>query len=498
MGCEVEASDLNPVAVLILKCTLEYPQKYGHPDSRPVPDYIHQAASDPTQARFTDGDMVEAYRKNPLATDVRYWGHWMLEKAREELAEFYPLDPDGSIPVAYLWSRTIPCPSCHAEMPLIRKYWLARKDKKKVALEPVLDRENNRVDFKVVEGPNVTGNPTEATTSGGDTKCLLCGQVVKAANVRQAGIAGLMSSTLTCVVRAGASTSGKTYREDHPEDLSIFSRAKDRLLSLATEHIGDLPLVPNEPIGPRTLGLRVDGFGIDQWGKVFNDRQLLAHDTFARLVGDAHSQMLRSDTDPDYAKAVATYLGLVMDRLTDYNSTLTRWVSHGEFLGNTFSRQALPMVWDFAEVNPFSGATGDFRGALDWVAAVMDHCSSAEINLRCAASVTKSGATAVQPAVPSAEAIVTDPPYYDAIDYAGLSDFFYVWLKRSIGRLEQETLSMPLTPKSQQAIMATEGDDPKERERYVVKMGQTFEGMSGALTASGLVGVVFAHANPDA
>ena len=108
LGCEVEASDLNPVAVLILKGTVEYPQRYGQPDSRPVPDYIRQAAEDPSQGRFNDGDLVEAYGRNPLATDVRYWGHWMLEKAREELAEFYPSDPDGSVPVAYLWSRTIP------------------------------------------------------------------------------------------------------------------------------------------------------------------------------------------------------------------------------------------------------------------------------------------------------------------------------------------------------------------------------------------------------
>ena len=143
LGCEVEASDLNPVAVLILKGTLEYPQKYGQPDSRPTPEYILQAAKDRSQASFADVDPAssagqahaDAYRRNPLAADVRYWGHWMLERAREELAEFYPPDLDGSVPVAYLWSRTIPCPSCHAEMPLIRQYWLARKDRKKVALE---------------------------------------------------------------------------------------------------------------------------------------------------------------------------------------------------------------------------------------------------------------------------------------------------------------------------------------------------------------------------
>ena len=180
LGCEVEASDLNPVAVLILRGTVEYSQKYGQSDSRPVPGYIDQAAKDPSQGRFNDGDLTDAYRRNPLATDVRYWGRWMLEKARKDLSEFYPPDPDGNVPVAYLWSRTIPCPSCGAEMPLIRQYWLVRKPKKRVALKPLIDQGKQRVGFGVVEGLDVTGNPAEATTSRGDTRCLLCGQVVKA------------------------------------------------------------------------------------------------------------------------------------------------------------------------------------------------------------------------------------------------------------------------------------------------------------------------------
>ena len=124
----------------------------------------------------------------------------MLEKAREELVEFYPPDPDGSVPVAYLWSRTIPCPNCDAEMPLIRQYWLARKDKKKVALEPVIDRDRKRVNFRVVEGTNVIGDPAEATTSRGDTRCLLCGQVVKAAQIHDIGREGNMDANLTTVV----------------------------------------------------------------------------------------------------------------------------------------------------------------------------------------------------------------------------------------------------------------------------------------------------------
>ena len=261
LGCDVEASDLNPVAVLILKGTVEYPQKHGQPDSRSLPGYILRAAENGSQSSFTDGDVAEAYRLNPLAADVRYWGNWMLERAREELAEFYPPDPDGSVPVAYLWSRTIPCPNCAAEMPLIRQYWLARKSNKRVALKPVIDRDTNEVDFEVVEGSEVTDNPGQATISRGDTKCLLCGQVVKARDVRQLATAGKMSASSTAVVLETSETGGKHYRPDSPLDLAAYEAATERLRAMQSEYRRDLPLVPDEPINPKTLGLRVDGFG---------------------------------------------------------------------------------------------------------------------------------------------------------------------------------------------------------------------------------------------
>jgi adenine-specific DNA methylase len=288
LGCEVEASDLNPVAVLILKGT-GVPQKYGRPLAEQVeqkrrgerdsiagvdgdvPAYVREAAAS-RQASFTDGDAVEAYRRNPLATDVRYWGNWMLERAREELAEFYPPDPDGSVPVAYLWSRTVPCPNCGAEMPLIRQYWLARKDKKKVALKPVLDRASKGVDFEVVEGADVTGDPAEATTSRGDTVCLLCRQVVKAEHVRQAGRDDNMRSALTSVVLE-AKGRGKQYRADALRDSEHYAAAVRQLEEYQAQHVDDLPAVPNEPMPRHLTGGVITAFGFDTFGKLFNARQ---------------------------------------------------------------------------------------------------------------------------------------------------------------------------------------------------------------------------------
>ena len=501
LGCEVEASDLNPVAVLILKGTVEYPQKYGQPNSRTVPGYIHKAASNTSQGRFNDGDLVDAYSRNPLATDVRYWGNWMLEKAREELAEFYPPDPDGSVPVAYLWSRTIPCPSCHAEMPLIRQYWLARKDKKKVALEPVIDRENQRVDFRVVEGPNVTGNPAEATTSRGDTKCLLCGQVVKAAQVHEAGRSESLRARPTAVVTVPKDGRGKSYRQPCEEDAKVFRAAEQRLSENCAKASNGLSLIPDEPLAYHPQYMLVREYGLDEWGKLFNGRQLLALTTLARLVREAHGEMLGAGLDEEYGQAVATYLGLAVDRQATRTSAGSFWDAGGETVQQLLARQALPMVWDYAESAPLEDSSGGYSTNINTLVDSVTQQSFASVP---AVTHIRDARKVIGVAYDS---IVTDPPYYDSINYADLSDFFYVWLKRAIGFLHPDLLSLPLTPKREQVIMnvyanggAGKGKNRREeaRQRYVDGMVESFCTMAESLDAGGMTGVVFAHTDPDA
>ena len=492
LGCEVEASDLNPVAVLILKGTVEYPQKYGQPDSRPVPDYIHRAAQDPAQARFNDGNLAESYRRNPLAADVRYWGHWMLEKAREELAEFYPPDPDGSVPVAYLWSRTIPCPSCSAEMPLIRQYWLARSDRKRVALEPVLDRDNNRVDFKVVEGSEVTGDPAEATTTRGDTRCLLCGQVVKGSRIRSLATEGKMSDSMTAVVLQNQGRIGKRYRCDDAGDLLAFKRASKGLETQSTSHLQNFTPVPDEPIAPDTLGLRIDAFGLRTWGQLFNDRQLMTLVTFCRLASEAHQQMLDHGIDSEYARALTTYLAMIVDKAADFGSTLCILNNvGGRGVVHTYGRQALSMVWDYAESNPFCEQGAGWSSYLN---RTVDGIKEASFGKP--AMVRRADAATLD--CTDFDIIVTDPPYYNAIDYAGLSDFFYVWLKRSIGPLYPDLLDLPLTPKREQAIMGSESNSLEHKERYLTLTASAFARSARALKDEGRFGVVFAHNDPEA
>ena len=505
LGCEVEASDLNPVAVLILKATLEYPQKFGQPESGDVPEYILEAGRKSGQQELAAGERVAEYRRNPLAADVRYWGHWILERAREELAEFYPPEPDGSVPVAYLWSRTIPCPSCEAQMPLIRQYWLARKPKKRVALEPVIYSEAGIVDFRVVEGEDVTGTPGQATTSRGDTRCLLCGQIVKAAQVHDIGRRGDMSARMTAVVLQPSGKGGKRYRSPNAGDMDAFGAAQRQATALGSQTLLDLPAVPDEPLAYHPQYMLVREYGLDEWGKLFGKRQLLALTTFARLVGESHVAMESHGLDAEYRAAVSTYLGLAVDRLANQHNSLCRWHVGGEKLEGVFARQALPMVWDFAEGNPLSGLTGDFRSAINWINAVVLHASEAAILGQCA-SIHQRSAEILIDRVNPLHLILTDPPYYDSINYADLADFFHVWLKRTISSHHQDLLSLPLTPKREQIVMnvhAVDADTNADRrtaarERYVEGMARAFESMAGALPDDGIAGIVFAHTSPDA
>lgn len=371
LGCEVYSLDLNPVAHIIQKATLEFPQKYGQPNSRPVPEYIRekdrQAAAQATanvskankgkatrQVGFDfgseDGEWAKAYKQNPLATDVRYWGEWVLEKARAELQEFYPPDPDGKVPVAYLWARTVTCtnPACRAEVPMVRQWWLAKKTGKSLALKPVVNTEKKRVDFEVVEVKKGEEWPNAGTSDGGNATCPACHTAIPVDNVREQARNGTWGQRLMAVVLSTPGEQGKSYRPATATDEAIFEKAKQRLEQLkSTETFDGLLLVPDEPLPPQgTLGFRVQGYGFTEWGQLFNARQALSLVTFAKYVREAHAEVSAKIGDEEYGKAVAVYLGILVSRLSDYNATIATWRPQAdqEKVNHVFARQALPMA----------------------------------------------------------------------------------------------------------------------------------------------------------
>jgi adenine-specific DNA methylase len=378
LGCETYALDYNPVAVLINKAVLEFPQKFARPDqvkTVPLPPRLEKHQLSKTAGERTD---------NPLLRAVSAWGKWVLEEARKELERFYPKDPNGSIPVGYIWARTLPCknPACGVEIPLMRQTWLAKKDGKTIALRLIPNREAKRVEAEIVgaNGEPIDFDPEEGTVSRANVRCPLCGGTIDDKTTRRLFREGKSGQRMMVVVLHHPNRTGKTYRLPTERDLAAY-RAAEAALEQKRQALWaewGMDPVPDEPLPPlETLGFRVQRYGLTRWGDLFNPRQKLALITFAEKVRQAHAKMLAQGAEPEFAKAVATYLALVVSRMADFESKICRWHPQWEFIPNTFARQALPMTWDYAELVPLSSIlTGTFESMFGQILDVLAHLTS--------------------------------------------------------------------------------------------------------------------------
>jgi len=364
LGLETHAVDYNPVAVLILKCILEYPQKYGRQK----------------KVKRNEGLFELDKEESPLIADVRRWGEWILEKAREEIGWIYPEDEDSSIPVGYIWARTIPCqnPSCGAEIPLMRQFWLAKKEKKKISLYPFVHKgkvefaimKKNKDEWQVVESsipgfsPKVPFNfePENGTVSRAIAVCPVCGGMVDDKQVRRLFKDGKAGQRMVAVVLS--KPKGKAYRLATERDVEFYRNAEEYLEEKRKklwEEWGIDP-VPDEEIPLMSGTFNVPLYGLTKWGDLFNSRQKLALITFTEKIRLAYKKMIEEGYDKEYAKAVVSYLGLLLGKLADWNSILSVWRPDQERNEHVFNRQALPMVWDYGERNPFEGSLMDVNG----------------------------------------------------------------------------------------------------------------------------------------
>ena len=449
LGLEAHASDLNPVAVLINKALVEIPPLFaGQPPIHPDED-DSQIWNDAERWSGAEG----------LAADVRYYGQWMRDQAEARIGHLYPTielpaEHGGgqATVIAWLWARTVPCrnPVCRATMPLLNSFALSRRKNREAWLEPVGQTVGSDVQFQVRQGP---GCPKQGTVTRGGAVCLACGSAVPLKEVREAAQAGGLGSQLVCVVAEG-------------DRQRVYLEADLTHVRAATVEPPSDPPSGNLPTNPRAV--TTPNYGLTKWDDLFTPRQLTALCEFSDLIAEARRKVLADaltagcSDDPTplheggtgavgYADAVAHYLGLSLGRLANRTSTQSFWHASRQTVEQVFARPALPMIWIYAEGNPFSDSSGNYLGQLVEAVERTPAVSQGHVKQLDARSLARSGLKAV---------VCTDPPYYDNIPYADLSDFFYVWLRRCLSDVHPDLFSTLMVPKAQEMIAepARQGD----------------------------------------
>lgn len=485
LGAEAHGVELNPVAYLIELCTLVYPQKYGQPKR------VDKATGEALPLEAAGMEKQSVVVQNPLAEDVRRWGEWVLEEARKEIGHLYE-DPEGHTIVGYIWARTAKCPNpaCGAEMPMLRQTWLANRPKRKIALRMIVDKATKSVSFEVAEGNAIDFDPTDMTMRRGTILCPICGNTPDRDYLKHEGKAGRLGERMLAVVYTIEGQSGKKYRVATTTDRQQFNAVK-QMVDLVLKDNPDA--LPDEPIyDPKSFVFKVHLYGLTTWGDLFNSRQALAMLTFSKCLKLVHEQVVLDTQDEEYAAALSMCLATLIAKLADYNSSICSWHNTRETIGHTFTRQAIPMVWDYCEMNPFSDGTGNWLSAIEWVVRVIKHCTLQSAPI---ARLAQGDAARLPYHDNSVDAVITDPPYYDAISYADLSDFFYVWHKRLLREWYPDLFNTPLTPKSAEIIQEAGRHGSKDIAKvfYEQKMTEAFFESQRVLPNDGICVVVFAH-----
>lgn len=438
LGLEAHASDLNPVAVLINKALIEIPPKFA---DRP-----------PVFPGAAEAQLGAWPRATGLAEDVRRYGKWMRDEAANRIGHLYPdaVLPDGTTApvIAWIWARTVTCPNpaCRLAMPLVRSWWLSKKKGKEAYVLPTV--QDGQVKFTV--GRDLAAAPTadnDGTVGRTGARCIACGAAVSRDHIKSEGTAGRMGAQLMTTVAEGSRARIYLAPTDDQQAPAAIARPDD---------------VPTAELTYDPRNVWTPPYGLSTFADLFTSRQLIALTTFSGLVAEARERALADALNASlpegdrleaggtgaaaYADAIATYLGLAASAIADDHSSLVTWrSSHGTgATRSTFARQALPMTWDFAEANPFSGTAGDFSNTVPGEAEVLSRLPHA-----LAGQAEQANAVVVDL---HQGIISTDPPYYDNIGYSDLSDYFYVWLRRALGSIHPTLLSTLLTPKSDELV----------------------------------------------
>lgn len=507
LGCDAYAFDLNPVAHIVQLCSLVYPQKHLKADLN-----TSGAAGVARNGKVTWGG---------LDKEIIHWGKRILEMAKNEISDLYPNVPnpnvdiqdeymqlsgasaqnqsvlDELVPLAYRWTRTVPCKNglCGATVPMAKNTWLHTTKSKCVALKPLLSDDNGRkIAYKVVKQTSAEKfdfDPSSGSVRSSAT-CKFCGTVADIEYVKRMGNDGQIGFQLMGTVCGSPNKAGREYysADDYPYQVPDECQIQKRIGKLVYEKKISLP---TEPVPPKhALGFTPSLYGIREWKDLFTSRQLLCMLTFVDCLKEVEDEMNAVYSNPELGKSVLTYLAVAVDRLADVNSNMCRYNHKGVVrVVETFSRSFISMVWDFGEINPF-GCAGS-----NWFS-----CLSKVVNGMLGANTTNCGhvqrgcATKLPWPNEYFDAIITDPPYYDNVPYAYNSDFFYVWLKRTIGHLYPDHFAAQLTPKKSEVVAEPnryDGDRNAAKNMYEHMMLQAFSEAHRALKADSPFIVVYAH-----
>lgn len=477
LGLEAYASDLNPVAVMINKAMIEIPPKFaGRAPVGPVlkGEHIHQT---------DDWDGAQG-----LAEDVKRYGHWMREEAFKRIGHLYPQveitaemakdrsDLKGLVGqkltvIAWLWARTVKSPNpafSHVHVPLASNFILSSKNNKEAYVHPVVEEDSYKFEVKVGKPPEDAKNGTKVGR-GGNFECLISKTPIPVAEIRRQGQAGTFKQRLMAVVVEGPS--GRVY---------LSPTNEIELVAESAEPVWK----PETDINHNPRDIRAQLYGLTKYADLFTPRQLTALTTFSDLVQDVRVKIIedakKAGMNDDgkgldqagtgataYGDAVSVYLGLNTDRLANRQSTLCFWDTKGENVQQVFARQALPMTWDFTEGNPFSDSSGNFLGQLKFLCSVLERAITTNVP----SFVFQHDAQTQS--FSSNKVISTDPPYYDNIGYADLSDFFYVWLRRSLKPIYPGFFSTLAVPKAEELVATPYRHGSKEKAESFFMEGMT-------------------------
>ncbi len=460
LGVHAMGSDLNPVPALI---------------TRTLTELIPQVAGMP--AVVGDETRLGGVRSGPLdglLSDVTHYAEWVRERVWKEVGHLYPAGPNGETVIAWLWAReaTCPNPACGASMPLLTSMWLGKQSGRERWLSPVVDGERVRFEVGGPEG----AVPEPSKLKGSKFRCWVCGTIAGPEVKAQAQKEGLHCCP-TAVV-----TNGPSGRLFH-----------------AADGIGEVVERPESAPDAALVGKArndVGSFGLTEWADIHTNRQLVMLEAFADAIADVPEQVRLGGGNESQAKAIASILGLALGKLAQSNSTQTRWyIDRRNGSSQTlpaFGRHALPMVWDYSEVNPFGGSVGDWLGQIDSIGRGLAKLPHGSIP----SEVRRADARSTANAIESPVVIVTDPPYFDQIGYADLSDYFYVWHRRALRRVHPDLYATIVTPKDEELIATPfrHGGSREKAARYFVDgFTETFKSLRTAASADHPILIVYAH-----